>query len=390
MQAVKIASSFAKGELLAMTLLLFSACSGSRLKVGKVDGGEVVVAEGSCPVKDGDLHAAKACSLAEAQKQALEKVIGVYISAKTRVEKAIAIEQNILAKTEGYISKYDIVKQWEEGGFSKTKIRAMVMFQKLNDDLKGLKILRSPAIGNPRVAVLITEGQEGSPDDDGATTFVSDAFAKALADAGFKIIDPDSLAAIKAYEQTDQIENDGEALAAMATKVDAEIVIMGDAKADRVDLASMNLGSMNSYRVALSAKADKSSNGEVLETVSEQASGLDITDSAAKQKAFQAAGKKCGELMAASLPQRLLKAMTLTVIARGLTSIDELSALQKALSAAPGIEEMYLRSFSEGTGVIDLERSPRNQTTTQEIGDYLSRRDFKVEGILDNTLTVSK
>ena len=90
---------------LVASVTFFGGCASTgRLKVGKTPGGEVVEAEGSCPIQNGDIRGAKECSLREAQKKALEKVIGVYLSAKTRIDKAIAIEQNILANTQGYIS----------------------------------------------------------------------------------------------------------------------------------------------------------------------------------------------------------------------------------------------------------------------------------------------
>ena len=80
--------------------LLLSACSGSRehLKVGKTLQGEVVEAEGMAPYNALDLPGTKAASLAAAQRSAVELVVVVYVNAKTRVDKSVAIEQNILAK----------------------------------------------------------------------------------------------------------------------------------------------------------------------------------------------------------------------------------------------------------------------------------------------------
>src|SRR5471032_295150 len=72
--------------------LIVSGCATSRIKKAKNEEGEVVVAEGIAPYKADDLPGTKAASLAAAQRSAVELVVGVYVSAKTRVEKAVAIE----------------------------------------------------------------------------------------------------------------------------------------------------------------------------------------------------------------------------------------------------------------------------------------------------------
>src|SRR5437773_10288750 len=120
-----------------MTLLVLSACAGSsrHLKAGKTLEGEVVEAEGLAPYNASDLPGTKAASLAAAQRSAVELVVGVYVNAKTRVEKSVAIEQNILARSGGYIKRYEILSEGRSGDWYKTRIRALVSTKDLHDDL---------------------------------------------------------------------------------------------------------------------------------------------------------------------------------------------------------------------------------------------------------------
>src|SRR5882724_5756467 len=120
-----------KYPFLLAGVLALAACSGSRthLKNGKTLEGEVVEAEGIAPYQAEDLPGTKAASLAAAQRSAVELVVGVYVNAKTRVEKAVAIEQSILAKTSGYIKRYEIMSEGRDGAWYKTKIRALVSTQ---------------------------------------------------------------------------------------------------------------------------------------------------------------------------------------------------------------------------------------------------------------------
>ena len=78
--------------------LFLNGCASAqkqRLKLGETVDGEVVEAEGLSAVTN-DLIATKRASLADAYKNAIEKVVGIFISARTMVDKAITIQQNIL------------------------------------------------------------------------------------------------------------------------------------------------------------------------------------------------------------------------------------------------------------------------------------------------------
>ena len=129
-----------------------AGCASGRLEVGPAKDGEVVEAEGWSPVDASDPLGTKKRSLAEAQKKAVEKVVGVYISAKTRVSQAVSVNQNILANVQGYINKYEIVGEKQEEGFYKTRIRALVRYQAVGKDLDRLGLIRPDAPpGNPSV-----------------------------------------------------------------------------------------------------------------------------------------------------------------------------------------------------------------------------------------------
>ncbi|MEK7287860.1 MAG: hypothetical protein AAB091_04815, partial [Elusimicrobiota bacterium] len=332
-------------------LAYLGACAsgGSRLKVGAVEGGEVIESEGSCPVQNGDTRGAKECSLRDAQKKALERVIGVYVSAKTRVEKAITIEQNILANTEGLISKYDIVKEGRQEEFYNTKIRALVLFQKIGEQLKALNVLREPSIGLPRVAVIVSDavgaGRGPTGGDDAAThTYCANAMGEALIQAGYKIVDPEAIMTAKAYETIDKAENDPEAMKGLGTKLNAEIIIFGEAKVSPIQMDSNILGGMKSYRATVSAKAARVQTGGVLQNVSAQASGLDAVDDAAIQKALETVGKKAGDNLAGELHKRLIQEASISLTISNVADFQKLDSLKSTLTAMSGVRDIFLRS----------------------------------------------
>src|SRR5438270_666390 len=132
--------------LQAALVVFFSGCAGSksRLKVGKTTEGEVVEAEGFAPNDPKDVLNTKRGSLVDAQRNAIEKAVGVFVSARTMVEKAVAIENNILARTDGYIKKYDVIGEGPaESNLYRTRIRALVALKDLEKDLRDMALLKT-------------------------------------------------------------------------------------------------------------------------------------------------------------------------------------------------------------------------------------------------------
>src|SRR5258708_7380082 len=149
-----------KAFLLLLPLAVLAAgCSGSRagLKKAANAGDEIVDVEGMAPYKANDIPGSRAAAIAAAQRSAVELVVGVYVTGKTRVDKAIAIDNNILANTQGYVKKYQVLSEGKSGDYYKVKIRALVSTEKLHQDLDSLGLLRAPAVGNPRVAIMLQE-----------------------------------------------------------------------------------------------------------------------------------------------------------------------------------------------------------------------------------------
>lgn len=316
--------------------LALSACSHQRLKLGKTEDGEVVEAEGWSPHDPKDLLGTKQRSLAEAQKKAVERVVGVYVSAKTRVAQAVTLDQNILANVGGYVKRYDTVKEWAEDGFYKTKIRAHVLYKKLGDDLKGLGLVRPEAPpGNPRVQVALSEeapaGSEGP---------AAGAVRKAFAERGF------------------------------STGADAPKSPAGDIKvagtASARELTDVRLGGFRSWRARVELTASRAGSAEVLARKTQDASGLDATSDIARAKALENAAGLAAEALALELSQLLSSRTTVTLRVRGLKGgLDAVQRLADDLRLQPDIAQAVLTSFSEGQAELAV-------TTERFGGDELA------------------
>jgi hypothetical protein len=335
--------------ILASALLL-NACAAGRtsMKPGSTPEGEVVQAEGRCPIA-GDLASAKSCSLAAAQRAAVEKVVGVFVSARTRVDKAVAIEQNILSRSEGYVRRYEIVSEGRtKDNFHSTTIRALIPPQEIGADVD--RLIRSSVVGNPRVAVMIDELADGEVTDRLRATQV---LTEALINKGFKVVDREALAQANAMAQIKAIEaGDAARINQLARALNAEILVVGTAHSgfntDR------NLGGLVSYRSNISLQAVKSGSGEIIRSVAKTASGVEMNRELAADKARENAAAMAAEVLVDELPKALHKKAGVLVEVRGLSTLSQVEDVRQALQTAPGVKDIYTRSYQESNAMFEL------------------------------------
>lgn len=322
---------------LALASLALTACSHQRLRLGKTEDGEVVESEGWTPLDSNDLLGNKRRALAEAQKKAVERVVGVYVSAKTRVAAAVTLDQNILANVGGYVKRYDVVKEWSEEGFYKTKIRAHVLYKKLGEDLKGLGLVRPEAPpGNPRVLVEVS-GEGGV---DLAESPAAGAVRRAFVERGFQV-------------------------GASAPKTAAsDIRVAGSASARQ--LTDVRLGGFVSWRARVELTASRTGSAEVLARKTQEASGLDTVSDIARAKALENAGGLAAEAMALELSQLLSSRTTVTLRVRGVKGgLEAVQRLADDLRLQPDIAQATLTGFGGGEAELAV-------TTERFGGDELA------------------
>lgn len=342
-------------------LLVFSGCAGSkpRIKAEKGMQGEVVEAEGTAPYNASDIPGSRAAALAAAQRAAVELVVGVYVNAKTRVDKAVAVEQKILAQTSGYVKRYEVLKEGRDGEWYKVRIRALVSTDKIREDLDSSGLLKRPEVGNPRVTVLL---QEYVGETESKNGYATRALTQVLLNKGFKVME---------FPRSIDKDDDPVEIAKKLSRKTAEILIAGLARAQPLGYSQKDLGGMNSYRASINARLIETVTGEVLSTLSQVASGIEGTPDIAAQKSFDKVAELCADDLA-KLPQSLSSRSQVNLTVTGITSFEELSNLQKKLPAANGVKDLYLRSFNQEEGIAVLDLSV-DQVSTQEIADEAVR-----------------
>ena len=309
---------------LALTAAVFAAaagCGGTRkTSINPAYETEVVEAEGMAPVVDGNVEGARKTALGEAMKNALGLVVGVYVSQDAMVSKSILIDESITSQTEGYIEKYETLKEWRDGEFYKTRIRANVRKEDLAAKLRTLET-EPQKLGNPVVGFDIKESVDSKPQQ---TNYAELEIKNKFSEAGFITGEKDK----------------------------ADIVIKGEAQ------TSFNtregLGGFVSYRAGISVSAVKQGSLETLASVQDSAGGIDLNDIAAARASLINAAKKAPEPFKESILKALREKSIVRLNLANVKTMNDLSDFTKLLRNIPAVRASWVRGFSGGVAVIDV------------------------------------
>jgi hypothetical protein len=334
-----------KRQILLLSLFLVGGCAAGNNRIKAVSPNtEVVEAEGMAPIVNNDVTGAKKTSLEDAMKNALGLVIGVYVSQEALVSKAMLLEDNIMAQTEGYIERYSVLRESQENGFYKTRIKALVRKEDLSAKLNALA-LESKKAGNLTVKFAIEETVDGKPS---AVRSAENVLKKRFVDDGFIV----------------------------SGSSDADIVING--KADSNFTTDAGMGGFISYRAVLSLAAARSGSSDAIAVAQETTGGIDVTkESAANASLVNGAKKAAGELS-----DGILKfVQERSVVQLTITNVDNLNRLNDVVRSVRSLIEVRdcrVRTYSGEHALVDLDMKKGNSSEIARRLEQLTSVKLKV------------
>ncbi len=331
--------------VLAAALFAAAGCAGThKSALNPAYETEVVEAEGMAPIVNGDVEGARKTSQGEAMKNALGLVVGVYVSQDALVSKSILIDESITSQSEGYIEKYETLKEWRDGDFFKTRIRAHVRKEDLAAKLRNLET-EPQKLGNPVIGFDIKESADSKPQQ---TNYAELELKNRFAEAGFITGEKDK----------------------------ADILVKGEAQ------TSFNtregLGGFVSYRAGLSVSAVKQGSLETLASEQESAGGIDLNDTAAARASIINAARKAAD----PFKEKILKALREKSIVRlnlaNVATMNDLSEFTKLLRNIPAVRASWVRGYSGGVATIDVAMHRGGAADLSQLLIKNSKRPVKV------------
>ena len=352
----------------SLSLFLLAGCGGAPARPsqsGEAPGEEVVTveADGQANVIPGNKLNTRDQALSMAQRNAIEKAVGVLVTGQMVVSQARLIEDQVFSKTAGYLKEWDVLSEKEEDGLYTVHIRAKVKLGDVRKDLDGLGLLiKTKKVGNPRVMVLIDETVDGAKSE---SKTVELGLVKALLDAGYKVVDLEQLAEIRSQETAVRaIGGDAAAAADLGKRFGAEIALAGTVAVRKLvggDEAAT--AGMISYRGRLNLKAVKTSSGQVVLADSREGSGMDLLAESASIRCLANLAEASGTELAQKLAPALWEGAEVELAISGIKDFSTLQTVVGAVRAADGVKSVTVRSFAAGAAVLDVELAGGNAQT---------------------------
>ena len=340
---------------------------------------QTILVEGQGPTRE--------AALRDAMRQAVEHAVGTLIDSQTLVQNNTVLQDEIYAKSQGYIRNYAIVSEQQAGGFVTLRAKVTVDSQPnsaLMTKLQRLKII-DLGLGDPRIGVVINEHYIRPIPDPAAET----AVINQLAETGFRrIVDPNSLAQIRRSNAVKAImQGDTRAALQMIAKDSMDYLIVGEGFAEYAGRDPG--GSIASCRARVEARLIKVDTGEIIAAQGFHAGGIDVTEFTAAKKSLNNAGKAAGKYFAEKLlayaanPE---KGMQIKVI--GVNDYSMVNLLNRSIKQQTGISNVFLRDFQQGTALLDINYTGSPSVLAEQL-EAMPQLPVKVIEISNNCITIS-
>lgn len=340
-----------------------------------------VKAEGMATIIDSRMDIARDKALDNAQRNAVEKVMGVMVSSSSEVENYQLKVDRILSESSGFIDGYHIVSEGRNGDLYSVTIEADIGMGKLKDRMMAMNLIMARK-SKPRIMIVFNRQTPGA--------FVAEAaLTRCFLDKGFKLVDSETVRRNSDFDRSCFSASDREALARMGHQYGAEVVLLGsvDASSNTVNLSGIE---MHSNKVTVSVKAINVDTGDVIATGSEArvAPGMKDDVKTITEEAADRVAKRLVDDIFQRWSSELTNAMTVKMIISGLETYQELARFKGCLpDAVKGLREIYQRSYRQGTAELDLEVRGNTQGVAEDLSLMtLDNRRIRILGITSNRI----
>ncbi len=364
----------------------------------------VQIAQGEAAVLSDDKPAARQKAIDDALRRAVEMAAGTRVSSTTEVKDFQVRMDQVLTHAQGFVRRYEIVKEGMDGAVVQVTVRAFIGTAELDKDLEAMGLLMARK-GMPRTMVLIAEqnigmatpkaawmrGQGGAVATDLriAETTVLDA----LRNGGFgQLIDPEV-----ATEKTVQVggiatEITGAQARKLKSLTGAEVILFGQAVATvRGEVPDLGPG-WRSCTSTISGRAVSTDNGDILATAENTQSAAQTDDISCGKEAIKKASRAFAQDMIKKIAARWTRDVSagndVHVTVRKVPSFRTASDFRTALSQhVRGVRNVSQRSFASGTQELDVTLQGSTEEFAQEVeAKKLGKFSVRVVGLTANTV----
>ena len=322
-------------------------------------------------------------ALREAERLAVEQVVGTYIDSTTLVENNVVELDEIYAKAEGYTR---VVKILSEGQTAEGyRVMAVIDVDTSPNTELMSRIQMLSRLNDPRIAVIVLKEGQYNVHEKRAESIIMER----LVDLGLShVVDANIVAGLHDARMLESLYR-GEPIGNIGKSFGVDFVVIGSSR------ISSGTGKVPDFKggyktVALCSgnmellmKIIKMSTGEIIDSFSVDGKGLGINlEIAERETVKNAAG------MAARKVEERLKSFSMKVdksvqIIAISNDYGKVSDLVQMLKSIPGVQNVFLREHNGSRAIIDIETNQKPSTIVSMLQKRNSSGLF-VEGLTDS------
>src|SRR5512138_2722884 len=334
----------------------------------------------------GDLLAAKDRAKDDALRNCVQQVASTIVTAATETDQAQLLSDKIYSHSVGYVRRFQILDDKQDGNTWVTKVRCDVSEAKLDEDLLAFGIAYQRA-GMPRVLVLVSEQAINASQatgwwQGGGNTadlrVVENAFMDRMEKSGFTFVDAEVLQGKVKLESIGADPNLQQARE-LGVKSGADLVVVGRAVAKPLGEMQIDNGTFYSAVANVSARAVRTDNGEVVATAEfTGTSGRGFEQTTAGRNALSEAGRQLARDLFAKIGRVWTReqsgARRIAMAVRGVDDYARLATFKNALvQSVRGVKDVQERSMEDGRADLEVTLAG----TSQALATDLATRKFQ-------------
>ena len=373
------------------------------------DGTVAQTAQGQAAVLNGDKPAAREKAIEDALRHAVEMAVGAKVTSTSEVQDFQSKMDQVLTHSQGYVKKYEIVKEGMDGEVVQITIRAFIGTAELDKDLEAMGMLMARK-GMPRTMVLIAEQNIGMAapqaawmkEKGGEHALVStdlriaeNTILDSLKNGGFRqLIDPEIATEKAAQVGGMTTEITAQQARKLKSLTGAEVILIAQVIAtSRGELGDLGPG-WRSCTATISGRAVNTDNGDILSTGETTQNAAQLDDLTCGKEAIKKASKVFASDMIKKIGERWSRDVSggneVHVTAHKVNSMSQANAFKSALSAqVRGVKGVAQRSYSNGTQELDVTLIGTTDKFAEELeAKKLGKFSVRVTGITANTVDV--
>jgi len=330
-----------KKILLIMSIAVFTLTACRALHIGPKGEGEYVVAESLVPYDENNISEMKKEGELAAQKAAVEKVAGIFISSTSTVEQAQLVEDKITSKTAGFIRRGYVQKAYRKGDQWYTRVRVMVLVKDVGEIIK-----QSEADAFAKKTTILVTSRESVGEELSLKQDCKQAIYRALKTQPYALVNGDNLSQNNLDNPTPVIDK--------ARQDGARFIIMADVETAPLQALPGITSAFKTYRARANLKVASTKNYQVIAEGADQVSGLDPMENIAAQKSISAACEAAAKQLIEPINTAINSATKFDVIVQNVKTIERLKQIQDIFKEMREIEDYNLTKYTNSDAHFEI------------------------------------